>query len=290
MFAGAIIPLALAWLGDVVAYADRQPVIARFLSGQILGIVLGQAIGGAVTEVFGWRATLAVIGGFHLVAGLGMLFEMRRTPSTVADGRGQRLAASRIITATLDLLARPWVRTLLLIGFAEAIVFYGALAYVGSELRQRFGISAGTGGLMLACFGAGALIYAMTAARMISLLGQTGLALAGGAILAAAFLLLAVTPVLWLAPAGTAGLGLGFYMLHNTLQTNVTQMAPEARGLAVSQFAFWLFAGQSSGAALGGAIFDRYGGRPLFALAAVALPLVAIWFWRAMVRRQASGR
>ena len=30
-------------------------------------------------------------------------------------------------------------------------------------------------------------------------------------------------------------------MLHNTLQTNATQMAPEARGLAVSLFAFMLF-------------------------------------------------
>jgi len=33
--AGAIIPLAMAYLGDVVAYEHRQTVLARFLSGQI---------------------------------------------------------------------------------------------------------------------------------------------------------------------------------------------------------------------------------------------------------------
>jgi hypothetical protein len=29
-------------------------------------------------------------------------------------------------------------------------------------------------------------------------------------------------------------IGLGFYMFHNTLQTNATQMTPEARGTAVA--------------------------------------------------------
>jgi len=36
---GAIIPLAMAYLGDVVPYENRQTVLARFLSGQILGVV-----------------------------------------------------------------------------------------------------------------------------------------------------------------------------------------------------------------------------------------------------------
>ena len=65
-----------------------------------------------------------------------------------------------------------------------------------------------------------------------------------------------------MAMAGAAGhrlIGLGYYMLHNTLQTNATQMVPEARGLAVSLFAFVLFTGQSVGVALAGRM-DRYGG------------------------------
>lgn len=43
-------------------------------------------------------------------------------------------------------------------------------------------------------------------------------------------------------PGEAAGLvilmhGIGYYMLHNTLQTNATQLAPEVRGTAVSLFA-----------------------------------------------------
>ena len=39
--AAAIIPLAMAWIGDVVPYEKRQPVLARFLIGQILGLSAG---------------------------------------------------------------------------------------------------------------------------------------------------------------------------------------------------------------------------------------------------------
>ena len=76
--AAAVIPVAIAWIGDVVAYERRQPVLARFLSGQILGIVFGQAAGGLLGDLIGWRATLVVLGLIHVVAGLLLLGEMRR--------------------------------------------------------------------------------------------------------------------------------------------------------------------------------------------------------------------
>jgi len=49
-FCAGIIPLSLAWIGDVVPYKDRQPVIARFLLGQISGLALGAAVGGIAAE------------------------------------------------------------------------------------------------------------------------------------------------------------------------------------------------------------------------------------------------
>ena len=42
--------------------------------------------------------------------------------------------------------------------------------------------------------------------------------------------------MLAVAPLATSTIGLGYYMLHNTLQTNATQMTPEARGTAVAGF------------------------------------------------------
>ena len=70
---------------------------------------------------------------------------------------------------------------------------------------------------------------------------------AGGLALAAAFLLLGFASHWWLAPIAVTFIGLGFYMLHNTLQTNATQMSPEARGTAVGLFSAALYLGETAG-------------------------------------------
>ena len=49
---GWIIPFALAFVGDVIPYERRQQVLGRFLSGQILGQLFGQAAGGVLGDLF----------------------------------------------------------------------------------------------------------------------------------------------------------------------------------------------------------------------------------------------
>ncbi|MEM9443582.1 MAG: MFS transporter, partial [Pseudomonadota bacterium] len=83
-------------------------------------------------------------------------------------------------------------------------------------------------------------------------------------------------------------LGLGLYMLHNTLQTNATQMAPAARGLAVSTFANALFLGQAAGITASGLLVDRYGFNPSFMVAAVGLLVLGLTFARVLKLRARS--
>ena len=281
--AAAVVPVAIAWIGDVVPYERRQAVLARYISGQILGIVFGQAAGGILGELIGWRATLAMLGVVHISAGLLLLGEMRRLKvDTSAPGRARwRQSAASAYRVLQD----PWVRTVLISVFVEGVAMFGALAYVGADLHQRFGLGLGVVGALLASFGAGALFFSVTAGRMVARLGQSGLAAFGSIALAAGYTTLAVMPWPWLAVPAIALVGLGFYMLHNTLQTNATQMVPEARGLAMSLFAFMLFSGQSAGVALGAPVMDRYGGQPIFLSAAVIVIAIAFWFRRQLVAR-----
>lgn len=79
-------------------------------------------------------------------------------------------------------------------------------------------------------------------------------------------------------------LGLGFYMLHSTLQTKATEMFPEARGTAVALFAFGLFIGQGIGAAALGLIVDGPGYAPAFAISGIAILLLAFWLVNQMRR------
>ena len=79
--------------------------------------------------------------------------------------------------------------------------------------------------------------------------------------------------------------GVGFYMLHNTLQVQATQMAPEARGTAVTLFACLLFLGQSLGVLLVAASVDRGWIAPVFSVAALGVLVLG-----ALVSRKVNGR
>src|SRR5260221_10205785 len=80
---------------------------------------------------------------------------------------------------------------------------------------------------------------------------KRGLALFGGVLLGLAYLTLAVGGSAWLAPIAVTAIGLGFFALHNTLQTNATQMTPQARGTAVAIFSSAIYLGQTLGGAAG---------------------------------------
>jgi predicted MFS family arabinose efflux permease len=142
-------------------------------------------------------------------------------------------------------LTNPFARIVLIAGFLEGGLAWGAFAYIGAYLHLRFGLSFSLVGGVVACFGIGGLIYAALVKLLVYRLGQARLAVTGGIILAIAYLTLAVGPVWWLAPMATTAIGLGFYMLHNTLQTNATQMTPQARGTAVGLFSSALYIGQT---------------------------------------------
>jgi predicted MFS family arabinose efflux permease len=43
---GGIVPLAMAWIGDAVAYEQRQLVLARFLIGHMLGVAFATTASG----------------------------------------------------------------------------------------------------------------------------------------------------------------------------------------------------------------------------------------------------
>ena len=282
----AVIPLAFAWIGDAIPFERRQAVLARFLTAQFSGIVLSQAAGGYIGAEFGWRTVFVIVGAVHVIAGIAMLTELKLNPGAQPVGAPGANSFRAMLDGSRKILARPFVRVMLVAVFLEAFAMYGAFAYVGADLVHRLGASFALAGVVLAVFGAGALSYSFSARWLLSRFGERGLVLIGGGIIAAGFVLLAVAPSVAFAIPSMILLGLGFYMFHNTLQTNATQMAPEARGLGVSLFAFFLFIGQSIGVALAAPIVDHFGAPPVYLAAAILLPLTALWFRRRLAMRE----
>jgi predicted MFS family arabinose efflux permease len=285
--AAAIIPLSMAWIGDNVEYGRRQAVLARFLSGQILGMVGGQFLGGLMADTLGWRWSFHVLAALYIVVGLSLLLELLYG-GVAAGGVGKSGGGMPLATAMRSVVRVPWARAILLIGFVEGAAVFGPLAFIPTYLHLRFDLSLTGSAAILGTYGLGGLLYSLTAKRLVRLFGEQGLAAGGGALLCVAFITL-LTGTAWQCALGACLIAeFGFYMLHNTLQINSTQMVPGARGSAVALFVSAFFLGQSTGVALAAWAVDAVGPLWLFGSAAVALPVIGSGFALALHRRHIS--
>lgn len=272
----AVIPLSLAYIGDITSYERRQPVLARFMTGTILGLLFGQAAGGVIMEIAGWRAVFVVLGAAYMLVTALLAVELR-SPRVVRRRLPNPVRPGRILAQYFGIMSQRHPRRVLIAVFIEGFLLYGGIAYLGAFLRVTFAIDYGTIGLLLAGFGVGGLLYILVSRALIRRLGESGMVRWGGACVLAGFALMAVLPAWHLAAAANALVGFGFFQVHNTLQANATQMAPDARGSAVSLFALFLFMGQASGIALLGLVVDRAGYLPVFLICGGAMLALSLW-------------
>jgi MFS transporter, YNFM family, putative membrane transport protein len=283
--AAAIIPLSMAWIGDTVPYAERQATLAKYLNGAILGSILGQAMGGALADTIGWRAAFVLLAAIFACAGWQLSAVLRHTPAAAPAPSEQ----TRVLARYAQIVSTPWARIVLLVVAIEGFFAFGALAFIPTSLHERGGLPVWLAGVTVASFGLGGFAYTTAARRLLSRLGERGLSAAGGVVLAAGFAMIAAPVGLIAGALACALIGLGYHMLHNTLQTHATQMAPTMRGTAVSLFAMCLFIGQSAGVGVASSVLPDAGFAVIFAATAAGLAATGLAFAGLLVRRARSA-
>lgn len=273
-----IIPLSMAFIGDSVPYAERQGVLAKFMSATILGMISGQWVGGLFADILNWQAAFALLA----VLFGGVAFMLFRSLPPKAEVRSTKQS---FLAQMASVLRITWARRILLIALIEGAFVFGALVFIPTYLHGRFALPLSAAGAIVALYGVGGLAYTFFARRLLGRFGERGLALNGGALMGVGFAMLAFGPHWGWAIPSCLVTGLGFYMMHNTLQANATQMAPETRGTAVSLYACSLFLGQSVGIGAIAALVDRYGAGAAFIASMAALPLLGAWFAHSILNR-----
>jgi predicted MFS family arabinose efflux permease len=286
--AGWVIPLSMAYIGDVISYERRQPVLGRYLTGQITGQLFGQAAGGVLADLFGWRNVFFVLGAMFAIATAGLIYELVTNPRTRSAGHPEERSRG-FIADYKAVLSNRWARIVIFAVFIEAAFGWGPFAYVGADLNQRFGLSLSAIGLIIGCFALGGLVYVASVQHLVNRFGQRGLAIGGATLCGIAYLVMAAGFAWWLAPLAVGIYGLGFYALHNTLQTCGTQMTPEARATGFALFSSAIYLGQTTGVGLSSFVFDRAGAVPLLVIAGLVLPAMALWFARELRNRTAKA-
>ena len=292
--AAALIPLAMAWIGDHVPSDQLQEMLTRTGLGSTLGIVCGQLVGGLLTDALGWRWAFGFLTGLFGLVGTLMWLDLRRQRQAASAVRSAdapvtaAVARTGFVRQAFNIITGPWSRVVLMMAVVEGAVGFGVLAIWASHLHTALNLSLSMSGAIVALFGLGGMGYMAVGRTLIRRLGQPRMVLVGGALVGVCALVLATTPH-WV-PAIPASFlaGFGFFMFHNTMQASATQMAPHARGTAVSLFASFLFLGQSVGVVLAAALIGRIGTAAVVAGGGLCMALEGVFFAWALRRRAAS--
>ncbi len=288
-FAAAIIPMSLAWTGDAVPYQRRQETLARVGLGTTSGIFTGQLLGGLLSDTVGWRWAFVLMTVLFLAVGWMLQRNWQAQQRAGAPTPGVDANAPGMVDQTLALMRSSWVRKMIALAVLQGAGGFGMLAIVASHLHLQHGLSLSSAGSVVSLMGLGGVLYMALARRVIGLLGERGMVLVGGLGVALALLAVAWSPS-WVAIALSMLLGgFAFFMLHNTLQTLATQMAPQNRGMAVSLFATALFMGQALGVLLASLLIAPLGSSLVISGGALVMAGVGLTLHALLRRRHRLG-
>ena len=270
--AGGIMPVCMAMIGDNFPLAVRQVAMSRYIGATLIGQIVGVSVGGMIAEWIGWRGVFGCAAVLTaLAAGAAMML--------LPKPNGQRAAPPSMAQAVdryRMVLSNPRSFVCFSIVFLEGLAIYGIMPFIGELLRSR-----GAGGLREAGFvigglGIGGLLYAFAVPLILRFAKRPAMMVAGGSIAAMALATVGLD-VSWATQmASMVGLGFGFFLLHNSVQTEVTELAPSARASAFSLHAFSFFMGQAIGPIAYGAALPMFGATASCAGGAVILAVTGV--------------
>ncbi|MXW04706.1 MAG: MFS transporter [Gemmatimonadetes bacterium] len=309
--AGALSLNITACIGDHFPYRRRGAAMGLVMSGYFAAMILGVPAGAFVAEAWSWRWAFGVFAGAGLLLWAPALAVLpHRVPAVSmarkvslggtgsaggADGAyGEVHAVSAVSAAravSINNLARSYGRFLGRTGplavvaasFLVSASTVGFITYVGTWLREAYGLSTDWIGLIFLFSGLGALVGSPLAGYISDRAGKRGVVVVSGLVMAG---LLATIPwVIGLLPVVFGGFiltGIAGAFRHAPLQALVTAMASdEERGTLIALKNTVAEFGIAGGTALCGVLYVAFGypsvGAACGVMAAAASFVILIW-------------
>ncbi|MBA4789413.1 MAG: MFS transporter [Rhizobiales bacterium] len=285
-WAGGIIPVSFALVGDRFAFDERPAALGRILTFIVLGQLSGAATAGVLATHFGWRSVFWLSVVLTAAAGFGMMLFVQETAQ-----RG-RASFSESIRRYKVVLENPVSIRLFVIVAIEGALIFGCFPFVAAHFIEKGFAGALEAGIALGCFGLGGIAYTLSVGRLNRRFGLAAMGGAGALLAGLSFVGIAEMswfPVLLVLFAGA---GFGFYMLHNMIQILATELVPTARGSSVALYATSFWTGQAAGAVITAQVVPWVGAQGMFigaGLGLVALSWPAVLLARRARERRAAG-
>jgi predicted MFS family arabinose efflux permease len=271
ILSGGIFPAAMAFAADLAPIRQRQVALSRILFAGMSGNLLGASAAGIVADLIGWRGVFLAIGAIGALAFVTAIIGFRST-----NVPAQRISFRAVPEGYRAILANPRAKVCFGAVFFEGIFIFGVFPYVALLLLARGEARAAIAGLVIAGFSLGGVLYTMVVGRLLGIWGQRRIMIAGGLVAALALSSVALEVQWPLALLAFGLLGLGFYLLHGSIQVFMTELAPEARGSSAALHSSSFFLGQAIGPIAYGLGLTWAGPGATLVVAAIGVALVGL--------------
>jgi predicted MFS family arabinose efflux permease len=278
---GGIFPVGMAIIADTVPVAERQVANARWLTVVISGNLLGTAVAGMLSDLFGWRAVFLAVGLCAVAALVNALVNLRHVPQAPPS----RLDIASIPSRYLALFANPRAKFCFLAVFLEGAAIFGLFSFVALLLVAAGEPRASIAGLVIAGFSVGGVAYTLAVTPLTRRWQPRELMIGGGSLCAATFIGLAFNPAWPIQLVLYTAMGVGFYTLHACIQVESSELSATARGTAMSMHSLSFFLGNATGPVLYSLGFAWLGAGTSVLIGGVVVMLTALMCAR-YLRRQ----
>jgi predicted MFS family arabinose efflux permease len=245
----------IPFAADLAPEERRGRVVARIMSGLLLGILLARTVSGLVAQAAGWRAI------YWLSAALMVVFAVVLWRALPSEGPRPHRSYSELVGSTLRLLVtEPVLRRRAWHGacaFAAFSIMWTTLAFLLSGSPYHYSNAViGLFGLV----GAGGIVAANLAGKLADSDRVTITTVASGVLLAGSFALL------WTGRTSLAALIIGIVVLdvgtqgmQITNQAVIYALRPDARSRINSAYMVCYFLGGAAGSFAAGALYGTHG-------------------------------
>jgi predicted MFS family arabinose efflux permease len=238
-------------------------------SGYFAALVVGVPVGSILAQRLGWRSGFAAFGAIALVVFV-LILALLPDDGSKTDA----IAAGEIETGRLDniraVFATTERRAAIVAAFFVSGGFVGFIYYLGSWLRNSFGLEPSKVGYVFIAVGAVSLIGSIVAGPLADRYGKRGISVISTIVLAAMLLLIPRQgwgPLLF---ATFLVASLSFAFRQGPLQALATELVPrQARGALVAVRTTTSQVGIAMSTAACGILYDRYGYGAVGAVSAV---------------------
>lgn len=285
--AGTLSLNVTACIGDHFPYRRRGAAMGMVMSGYFAAMILGVPAGAFIAEAWSWRWA------FCAFAGAGLLLwapALAILPSRVPAARPARpihpvrpISIIGMVRGYGRFLARTGPLAVIAASFLVSASTVGFITYVGTWLRDAYGLTTDWIGMIFLFSGLGALLGSPLAGYLSDHAGKRGIVVGSG--LAMAVLLAGIPWITGQLPVVFAGFiltGIAGAFRHAPLQALVTAMATdEERGALIALKNTVAEFGIAGGTALCGVLYVAFGypsvGAACGVMAAAASVIILVW-------------